>query len=396
MQTQIAAATTPLLRAPPWLPSALVLACGTFAMGTDSFVLAGVMPQIASGLHVSVGAAGQSVAAFALTYAVAAPLLAALAGRAPRKPLMGAALVLFALANIGSAASTTLAQLLASRVVAALGAALFTPTASATIVALAGPARRGQALSVILSGLTVGTVFGVPVGTVIGQQWGWRATLLFVVAIAVIALIALAATLPRVAAGHALSLSERLSAFSEPRILVVAAVNLASTAGGFMVYTYVSQILGVTARLSGPALAVVLLAWGLGSSVGALGSGWTADRIGPNRTLIGAIICLGFSLFLLGIADGMSAIVALMAVFGAAGWSVNTPVNHRLTAIAPAHSAVAISLNASGAYLGQALGALIGGLLLASGVAAPELCLAGAALSGVALLVQLLSMRIAG
>jgi predicted MFS family arabinose efflux permease len=132
-----------------------VLALGTFAMGTDSFVLAGILPQLASGLAIPESAAGQVVTAFALTYGLAAPFIAAATARGPRKALLGLALALFALANLGSALAPDLPMLLATRIVA-------------------GAAQRGRALSIVLGGLTVGTVFGVPIGTALGQHLSSR------------------------------------------------------------------------------------------------------------------------------------------------------------------------------------------------------------------------------
>lgn len=190
-----------------------------------------------------------------------------------------------------------------------------------------------------------------------------------------------------------ISLRQRLGVLKDRRLLAIISVNLASTTGGFMVYTYAAQILGVTAGLAGASLAIALLAWGIGSSIGSLGSGWMSDRLGASPTLVGATICLAVSLFGLGWATGFLPALILMAIFGAAGWSINTPVNHRLIAAAPASAGVVISFNASGAYLGQAIGALLGGTLLAGGAANPTLCFVGAAISIIALLLQLATMR---
>ncbi|MET9819487.1 MFS transporter [Streptomyces sp. NPDC006355] len=134
-------------------------------------------------MHLTTGAAGQTVTAFALAYGLAAPFLAAYTSRLPRKPLMACALALFVLANLASAAAPNLPLLLTARIIAGLGAALYTPSTSAAAAALADPAHRGRAMSIIIGGLTLGTVFGVPVGTIIGETISWRASLVFVVAV---------------------------------------------------------------------------------------------------------------------------------------------------------------------------------------------------------------------
>jgi predicted MFS family arabinose efflux permease len=376
-----------------WLARVLVLALGSFAMGTDSFVLAGILPQLAASLRVTESSAGQVVTAFALTYALSAPLLATATGRVPRKPLMAVALALFAGANLAAAAAPTLPLLLAARVATALAAAAFTPTASAAAVALAGPERRGQALSIILGGLAVGTVFGVPAGTAIGQHLGWPASLVFVAAVGLAALVLLA-TLPALPTPPAVPARQRLALLIDRRVLVIVAITTVATAAGILIYTYIARVLAATAHVTGTTLAVALLAWGVGGSLGAFGSGWLTDRYGPYRTLLLALTTLGLALLGLGQAHRAAAVLPLMAVFGAAGWAVATPNNHRLTGLAPAVPSVVISFNSSGIYLGQAAGAAAGGLFLAHHGTATGLCVVGAALAAAALGLHLVSRRI--
>jgi predicted MFS family arabinose efflux permease len=380
------------MRLSPWTISALIFAIGTFAMGTDLFVLAGIVPQLSAGLHIPAAAAGQVISVFALTYAVGAPLLSTATASFARRPLLVGALVLFAAANLAAACAPTLALLLVARIVAAIGAALFTPTASACAAMLAGPAHRGRALAIVLGGLTIGTVLGVPVGTLIGQHWGWPASLVFVAAVALLAVIpvmtrALSAPPP------AVPLRARVAVLADPRVALVVGVTTLSTASGILVYTYIAPILAASVHVSDHALAIALLIWGLGGTVGAFASGWLADRYGANRTLLVAILMTAASLWLLGLARAAWQIAPLMATFGAAGWAITTPNNHRLTAIVPAQPAVVISFNASGTYLGQAIGALGGGALLGAHVPPVDLCSAGALIALLALALQLVSMR---
>ncbi len=154
----------------------LVLAAGAFAVGTDTFVIAGILPAIAHGVGVSVSWAGALMTGFALTYAVGAPVLSVTFGRLPRRGLLVAALTGFAIANALAAVAPSFALLMVARVVAALAAALFTPTASALAAELAPPGRRGRALAAVAIGLTVAQVAGVPLGSLAGSLLGWRAT----------------------------------------------------------------------------------------------------------------------------------------------------------------------------------------------------------------------------
>ena len=373
----------------------VVLALGSFAMGTDSFVLAGILPQLAGGLQVSQSAAGQVITTFALTYALAAPLLAAVTSRLPRKPLMLVALLLFVGANLASAAAPSLTVLLVARVAAGLGAALYTPTASAAAVSLAGPERRGQALSIILGGLTVGTVFGVPAGTAIAQHVSWQASLIFVAVVGAAALLGLLVTLPALATPAPVPMSQRFGLLVNRRVLAIVAVMTLASAASIIVYTYIAQILDETAHITGTGLAVALLAWGLGGTAGAFGSGWLTDHYGAQRTLLAALTVLSATLAALGYAHSTALVLMLMlmALNGAAAWAVATPNNHRLTALVPRLPTVVISYNSSGIYLGQALGSALGGLLLAHGTSASTLCLVGTVLGLCALGSHLLLRR---
>jgi MFS transporter, DHA1 family, inner membrane transport protein len=390
--------STPSARSRPasareWAGPVAVLALGTFAMGTDSFVLAGILPQISAGLHTSAGAAGQVVTVFALAYGLAAPFLSAATSRIARRPLLAVALGLFVLANLGSALAPSIAVLLAARIAAGLGAALYTPTASAAAAALAGNARRGQALAVILGGMTVGPVFGVPVGTAIGQHVSWRAALVYVAGVGALALLGLLVIRSAPPLPPVVSWADRLRVFAHGRVIAIVLVMTLASGSSIMVYTYIADVLGGTAQIRGTALAAMLLLWGVGGTVGAFGSGWSTDRWGAERTLTLAIGGLAVSLALLAVAPDAVTVAAVLLCNGAAGWAVSTPNNHRLIALAPGLPSVVISFNSSGIYLGQALGAGVGGLLLAGGVGVRGLCLIGA---GVALAAGAVNLAWAG
>lgn len=370
-----------------------MLALGSFAMGTDSFVLAGILPQISGDLDVSTGAAGQTITAFALTYGLAAPFLAVLTGRLPRKPLLVAALALFVVANLASAGAPSLPLLLTARVVAGIGAALYTPNASAAAAVLAGPAHRGRALSVILGGLTVGTVLGVPVGTAIGQHVSWQTGLVFVAAVGTLALLGVLVVLPALPLPPAIPLKRRLAVLSDRRVVAMVVFMLLASGAGIMVYTYTASVLGQIAHMHGTALAAALLAWGVGGVIGSFGSGWLTDRLGAERTLTLAVTLLAVTLAALTISTSIPSVIAVMVLNGAAGWAVSTPNNHRLTALVPTLPGVVISFNSSGIYLGQALGAALGGVLTDHDVTARALCLTGFCIALLAAVVHVLIAR---
>ena len=162
----------------------LVLALGMFALGTDSFVIAGVLPEISRTFHVSIGAAGQLTTAYAITYAIMAPLIAALAAHVPRKRMLLISLAIFGIANVITADAPRFGVAVASRVLAGIGAAMFAPTATGAAATLVTPKSAVSALSIVIAGLTVATALGSPMGAVIGGLGDWRWTMVFVSALA--------------------------------------------------------------------------------------------------------------------------------------------------------------------------------------------------------------------
>jgi predicted MFS family arabinose efflux permease len=344
-------------------------------------------------LRSSTGAAGQTITAFALTYGLAAPFLAVLTSRLPRKPLLAAALSLFVLANLASAAAPNLSLLLVARIVAGLGAALYTPNASAAASALAGAAHRGRALSVILGGLTVGTVLGVPVGTAIGQRLSWQAGLVFVAAVGASALLGLLAVLPDLPTPPAIPLAQRIAVLADRRVVTMVPFMLLISGASIMVYTYTATVLGDIAHVHGTELAAALLAWGIGGIFGSFGSGWLTDRLSAGRTLTLAVTLLVVTLAALTISTSLISVIVVMVFNGVAGWAVATPNNHRLTALVPTLPGVVISFNSSGICLGQALGAALGGILLGRDTTARALCLTGVGIALAAAVVHALIPR---
>ncbi len=355
-------------------------------------MLAGILPQISSGLGQSISATGQAITAFSLTYGLTAPFLAAFTGKLPRKPLMAFALAVFVAANLASAAAPTLALMLVARVAAGLGAALYTPNASAAAAALAGPAHRGRALAAILGGLTVGTVLGVPVGTWIGQHLSWQASLIFVALVGAVALVGLLAVLPPLPLPPPVPLRARVAVLAHARVVAIVAFMLLESAAAILVYTYVAQVLDDTVHAHGTTLALLLLAWGVGGAICAFGSGRLTDRWGADRTLSLAIGLLAVTLTVLAVSSSLPLAFAVMTLNGAAGWAVATPNNHRLTEFVPHLPGVVISFNSAGIYLGQAIGAGLGGVLL-DAISATQLCYVGAGIAVLAAALHLFIIR---
>jgi len=345
----------------------LILALGTFAVGTDTFVIAGILPNIAHSLDIGLSLAGLAVTAFALIYGLGAPVLAALAGNLERRRLLLISLGILALANLLGALANSLALLLAARILAAIGAALYTPTASAVAATLAPPEERGRALALVMTGLTASTILGVPMGIMIASWSSWEVTLLFVALLSVLALLGILALFPRVATPPAASLGTRLAFLRRPGLLLILFQTLLCLTGMQIVATYLRPVLQQLAHIDDVTVSAVLLCFGIAGVVGGMLSGYSADRWGDLPTLIGSVGLLSLSLVLLPLlAVTPAGAILICCLWGIAGWAILPAQQHRLIAFEPGAAGIILSLNSSAIYLGITCGSAIGSVLIQS------------------------------
>lgn len=339
----------------------IVLAAGMFAIGTDSFVVAGILPQVAQSLGVSIGVAGQMVTLYALSYALLSPVIAATLAHWPRKRLLLAGMAVFVLGNLITALAPTIEWVLASRLLAGLGAAMFSPTATAAGASLVPPEKRAHALAIVIAGLTSATAFGSPMGTFIGGLGDWRGTMWFVTAVGLASGVAVYALLPHIPALPAVTLRQRLAPLKDSRVLLTLLTTLAAYSGLFAVYTYI----GVTFdRVTGgkpDLLAGLLLLWGLAATVGNLGAGKLTDRYGSRAIIYGAlaIATVNFALLPWATAHLWSAALSIV-VWGLCGWGLIVPQQHRLISLAPASAPLLLGLNSAALYVGVSAAGVIG------------------------------------
>lgn len=224
-------------------PALWLLAIGTFTIGTDAFVVAGILPDIATDLDVSVAAAGQLVTAYSLAYGVLAPLSASLTRSVCRRTVLLGALAAFIAGNTVSAAADQYPVLLGGRILAAAGAASFTPPASAVAFALVPEQRRARALAVIVAGFTVATALGVPISAFVGAAFGWRAAFAGTAAMAAVVLLGTMTWLPPLGAAGARPLGGSAVALRTQAIAITLAVSLLTVTAEQIVYTYIAPVL---------------------------------------------------------------------------------------------------------------------------------------------------------
>jgi predicted MFS family arabinose efflux permease len=357
------------------LPRGLLytLALGTFAIGTESFMIAGLLPGIAADLKVSVAQAGLLVTAFALTYALGGPLLAILSGNLERRRVLVGGMAVFALGNALAYASHSYTGLLAARIVLALTAGLYMPSANALASVLAPPERRGQALAIVNGGMTLAIIAGVPLGTLLGTHLGWHATFGAVAVLSLLVAVVLALRLPNnIGAGVApADLTARLQAARQPGVLPTLLVTLLWGIGTYAPLTFLAPYLAQVAGMPASGMSSVMLLWGVSAAIGLGIGGRATDRFGSFNVVIPALTLLMLSFYYLSALAGaghwpLLATLPGIALWGMATWGFfpaqqNMLVNRGGVALAP----VVLSLNASFQYAGYALGAVVGGWTVA-------------------------------
>lgn len=359
-----------LPKGPGWL------AVGTFALGTEAFIIAGVLPQISDDLSISPSTAGLLIAMFALTYGLSAPFVNAAVAHHQPKQVLRVAMVLFMLTNLAAAAAPTFAVLLIARMAAGVFAAAFAPTAAATASELVAPALRGRALALVFTGMSCAMVTGVPLGTVLSNIGSWRTTFVFVASLGLVAAIGIHHNVPGVHRRTSDGRPRPFAVLATPGVRRCLTVSVIVRAGDFAVFTYIASI--VTDFYGNPTVAVpiVLLANGSAGWFGTTLSGRLTDARGAERTRRLAITgsCVGLTvLAVAGLLDGpFGAVIAAPAllIWSAAAWGFGPPQQARIISLAPNAPNAALALNASATQLGIGLGGLVGAVTVAAATSA--------------------------
>ncbi|MFI8219840.1 Cmx/CmrA family chloramphenicol efflux MFS transporter [Streptomyces sp. NPDC085932] len=340
-----------------------LLALAVFAMGTSEFMLAGLLPDIASDLDVTVGTAGTLTSGFAIGMIVGAPLVAALARTWPRRPALLGFVLVFAAAHAAGAVTTSFPLLFATRVVAALTNAGFLAVALTAAAGLVSPDRKGRALAVLLSGTTVATIAGVPGGSVLGAALGWRATFW---AVAVLCLPAALGILKGVPAGRGEdeatgrpALRTELAQLTRPRLLLVMLLGALVNAATFGSLTFLAPVVTDSAGLGELWISVALVLFGAGSFVGVTAAGRLSDRSpGPVIAVGGPLLLIGWPALAV-LADEPAALLTLVFVQGALSFALGSTLITRVLYEAAGAPTMAGSYATAALNVGAAVGPLV-------------------------------------
>jgi DHA1 family inner membrane transport protein len=372
------------------LPRALLaLAIGAFGIGTTEFVVMGMLPQIADGLDVSVSAVGLLISAYAIGVVVGAPTLTALGVRfTPRQTLIGL-MVLFTVGNLLSALSPGYGWLVAARVFAALAHGSFFGVGAVTARRLVPREKATQAISLMITGLTVANVIGVPLGTFIAQQLSWRVVFAAVAGIGLITIAGLLAWMPKVA-GEPTDLRSELGAFRRRGVWLVLGTTMIGFAALFSVYSYISPILTDLGGIPEAWVTPVLGLFGVGTTVGTLAGGRLGDRWGMSFVAVGLLGTAAALAVLALVARTPAAAVVLLIMFGTLAFALGPVVQNRVIEAARVPGGSLVSAANQAAFnVANAVGAALGAAVLSAGLGytAPIWVGAALALAGTAIAV---------
>lgn len=364
----------------------LALALGGFGIGTTEFVTMGLLPDIASAVHVSEPTAGHAVSAYALGVVIGAPLIAALCARVPRKRLLVALMVAFTVGNAATVLAPSFGMLVLARFVSGLPHGAYFGVASLAAATLAPVGQRAKAVAAVMLGLSAANVVGVPAATWLGQHLGWRDAFVVVALIGVTTVAALLRFVPELTGVTVTDPMTELGALRRPQVLLTLLVGAVGFGGMFAVYTYIATTLTDVAGLRAGAVPLVLMLFGVGMVIGNIAGGVLADR-GVNRAISVSMVAMTVILggFVAAAHNPYTAAFGALLV-GASGAALAPGLQTRLMDVAADAQTLAAALNHAALNIANAAGAWLGGLVIAAGLGYTAPAVVGAALAAIGFL----------
>ncbi|APX00761.1 MFS transporter [Arthrobacter sp. QXT-31] len=372
-------------------PAILALAMGGFGIGVTEFAMMGLLKEVEAGLRIGTPEAGHLISAYALGVVVGAPVLAAVGAKLPRKFLALGLMLFFSVANLSSFIAPDYASMLASRFAAGLPHGAFFGVAAVIAASLVAPTRRGWAISMVMAGLTVANVVGVPFATWLGQTFGWR--LLFVL-VGVLGLVTLALIwkfVPFQPAHAEASIRRELGALRRAQVWLAILIGIVGFGGFFATYTYIAHTMTSVAGIPTALLPLVVALYGLGMVAGNIVGGRIADK-SVMGTIYRVLPGIAVALVVYAVAVHWAwAAFIMVFVVGGAGSMLVPALQTRLLDASPDAPSLASSLNHAALNVANALGAFLGGVVIAWGWGYVAPALVGAVLAILGLIVALLS-----
>ena len=372
----------------------VALAMGGFAIGTTEFVSMGLLPQLAHGVNVSIPTAGHAISAYALGVVIGAPLIAVFGTKLPRRELLVGLMVVFLIGNAASALAGSYGSLLLARFLAGVPHGAYFGVASLVAAALVPPERRGRAVSRVMLGLAFANVAGVPAATWMGQSYGWRSAYWLVAALATVTVVLVVWLVPRIPPTPGASGRGELRAFKNPQVLLTLLAGAIGFGGMFAMYTYIAPTVTDVAGLPPGRVPVYLLAFGVGMVVGTPLAGRLADWSVLRSMLLGTTaMALTLVVFTL---TSQYFLMGLLTVFTLSVMSsvMVVALQLRLMQVAGDAQTIGAAMNHSALNIANALGAWLGGAVVAAGYSYTATGWVGAGLAVAGLVVMLVSVAL--
>ncbi|WP_248928440.1 MFS transporter [Paenibacillus hamazuiensis] len=342
-----------------------ILAIASFVVGTVELVIAGIIDMIAQDLNVSAGTAGQLITVYSLVFAFGSPLLINLTSKVERRKLLTAAMLVFFAGNMISIVSPNFTILLISRIILAASCSIVVVLSIVMASSIVAPELRGRAIGIIFMGISASLVIGVPLGTFIGDIWGWRSTFSLVGALTLIVAWAVNRYLPQVAPRPGVPLRDQLRTLKNSKILSAHLISILQMTGQFTIYAYITPFLNETMGLSTNMISLVLLVYGLAGIAGGWIGGWSSDKLGNGKTMIITLLLHALAIFLLPYStDSIFPLLIVVIVWCAFNMAPSPAIQSYLIQTAPESSDIQLSFNTSSLHIGVAAGSIVGGLIL--------------------------------
>nr|WP_182534760.1 MFS transporter [Fontibacillus solani] len=348
----------------PFPISLLSLTVAAFAIGMTEFVIMGILPNVAEDLHVSIPSAGQLITAYAMGVAIGAPILTILTQRIPQKRLLCLLMVLFILGNGVSVIAPNYGVLMVARILTSLTHGTFFGVGAVIAASLVRPDKRAGAVSIMMAGLTIANIIGVPLGTFIGQHMGWRASFGAIAIMGVIALIGIALFIPQIKQDEPISLATQIRSLLRPKLLLFLLIGALGNTSLFAVFTYIAPLLQQITGFAEHSVTWILIIFGFGVTIGNIIGGKLADwKLMPSLIGLYLLICILLAIFTFTIQSPVAAVVTIF-LWGAASFGVMPGLQIRIMSLAKSAPALASTSSHSAGNLGNAAGAFIGGVVI--------------------------------
>lgn len=342
-----------------------ILAIATFVAGTVEFIITGLLAMIAGDLHVSVGIVGQLVSIFSLVFAIGAPVLIAITSKIERRKLLLIAMTVFLIGNVISIISPNFTILLIARIILAASCSVVIVVSITTAANIVSNEIRGRAIGVIFMGISSSLVFGVPLGTLIGEHYGWRMTFALVGVLSLLSMVGIIKFLPKVNPQPSIPLVKQIATLKNKRILSIQLISFLQLTGHFTIYTYFTPFLQSTMGLSTKMISISLLIFGVAGILGGWIGGWCTDRFGGAKTILIILGLLAISILLLPIAtNSIISLMMIVTLWGCLSWSLSPSIQDSLAKAAKDSADIQVGLNNSFSHIGIALGSILGGILI--------------------------------